>query len=320
MRLRHIEMFQAIQQAGTLTGAAHLLGISQPAASKLLQQAEREAGFPLFTREKGRLQLSPQSALLREHIDRIADQMRDLQRLSDNVRTSELAPLRVAATLTLASALLPDAITRFHRELPEVGMDLLAMHSREMLDYLLLRDIDIGLTLQEVNHPGLQMEIIGQGWLQVIAPPGWWSEEQLQTPQQLSALAGAPMIGITVKDDLGRRIHIHLESLSPEPNIQMWVQTYQLARALVRDGHGLALVDSFTARGHGNDALQFRTLEPVLPIPLYAVYRKGEPLDHAQNRFLAHVREHASLADQTDHAEHGERQHRADPAGPALTR
>ena len=54
MHLRYIEMFQAILQAGTLTDAASLLNISQPAATKLLKQAERRLGWkPQTTLEAG---------------------------------------------------------------------------------------------------------------------------------------------------------------------------------------------------------------------------------------------------------------------------
>ena len=41
MRLRHIEVFHAIRQTGSISQAAKLLGVTQPAASKVLQHAER---------------------------------------------------------------------------------------------------------------------------------------------------------------------------------------------------------------------------------------------------------------------------------------
>ena len=47
MRLRHIELFHAVLTAGSLTGAARMLNISQPAASKVLQLAEQQLGFAL---------------------------------------------------------------------------------------------------------------------------------------------------------------------------------------------------------------------------------------------------------------------------------
>ena len=46
MRLRHIEVFQAIRQTGSVSAAAQLLHVSQPAVSKVLQPAEQRLGFP----------------------------------------------------------------------------------------------------------------------------------------------------------------------------------------------------------------------------------------------------------------------------------
>ena len=50
MRLRHIEVFHAIMQAGTISGAAQLLHISQPAVTKVLQHCELQLGDRKSTR------------------------------------------------------------------------------------------------------------------------------------------------------------------------------------------------------------------------------------------------------------------------------
>ena len=55
MRLRHIEVFHAIMQVGTISGAAQVLHISQPAVTKVLQHCELQLGMPLFERVRGKL-------------------------------------------------------------------------------------------------------------------------------------------------------------------------------------------------------------------------------------------------------------------------
>lgn len=290
MRLRHIEIFQALLQAGTLTGAAQLLNVSQPAATKLLQQAERELGFALFTRVGGRLQLSSEGQLLRNKIENLSDELRELRRLALSIRHSGQQHLRVVSTPTLANAVVPQAISQLRKQFPEASIELLTEHSHEMQRSILLRENDLGLTLQEMHHPGLHQEKLSQGKLMVIAPDGWWSKAQLRKPMRLAELAGVPMIGIAVRDSLGRNLRTHLQYLNPEPQISIWVQTYQLARALVVDGQGLALVDPFTALGSGEEALQVRALEPELEVPLYVVSRKGDPLTPIQKKFLDQVR------------------------------
>lgn len=290
MRLRHIEVFQAVLQAGTLTGAARLLNVSQPAVTKLLQHAELQLGFALFTRVLGRLQLTPEGHLLKDRIERVSDDLRELQRLAENIRQPDHHPLRVVSTPTLASALVPRAVTRLRKDFPEAAVELFTQHSQEMLNSVLLRETDIGLTLQDVFHPGIHPEMLCQGRLMVIAPEGWWKQAELSRPVPLDSLAGVPMVGIAVKDQLGRMLRAHMQYLSPPPRIHTHVQTYQFARALVADGHGLALVDPFTALVQDDDEVQVRVLEPAVPVPLYALYRKGSRLSAIQKGFLAQAK------------------------------
>ena len=292
MRLRYIELFHAVLSTGSLTGAANLLNISQPAASKALQQAENHLGFPLFSRVRGRLQPTQQALLMRHHIDHIMREMYDLQRLSANITRPESHPLRVTCTPTLAQTLVPDAIARLGKVYPDTSVELYTQHSAVMCESLMLRESDIGLTLQDMGHHGLQQQPLCDGNIMVIAPPGWWSERELAKPLPIGALAGQPMIGITVQDAMGNMLHGHLAEVDPAPQARVWVQTYQLACALVARGGGLALVDPFTARC-SKEPVQMRPLKLQLDVTLRAVYRPDSPLNGVQTRFLDYVREFA---------------------------
>jgi DNA-binding transcriptional LysR family regulator len=290
MRLRHIEVFQAVLQAGTLTGAATLLNISQPAATKILQQAERQLGFPLFTRVRGRLQLTSEAMILRDKIESISDGVRELQRLASNIKASDGATLRVVSTPTLASSAVPKAISHLRTRYPDTAIELFTQHTREMLASLILRETDIGLTLQALDHPGLKCDALYEGELMAIAPLGYWPEKEAAQPISIQQLAGAPVVGIAVRDSLGRELQSRLELLDPPPRISTWVQTYQLARSLVREGHGVALVDPFTAVGDGNDSVMMRCLAEAIPVSLFAIYRIDKPLDPIQRVFIDQVR------------------------------
>lgn len=293
MRLRHIELFHAVLTAGSLTGAARLLNISQPAASKLLQLAEQQLGFALFSRVRGRLQPTQEALLLRHRVEKIVQDMHGLQRLTANIARSENLPLRVTCTPTLAHSLVPQAARLLRRDFPGSMAELFTQHSAEMCESLMLHEADIGLTLQDGGHQGLRYDPLCHGRIMLIAPPGWWSEQELSRPVPISALAGQPMVGIAVHDALGRMLQTHLEQLRPAPSISVWVQTYQLARSLVALGEGLALVDPFTAWRDDGAEVQMRPLKLELGVTLYAVHRLDSPLNPVQKRFFAHVRRRA---------------------------
>jgi DNA-binding transcriptional LysR family regulator len=291
MRLRHIELFHAVLTTGSLTGAADLLNISQPAASKALQHAEHQLGFALFSRVRGRLQPTQEALLLRHRVEKIIQDLHDLQRLTANIGRAESYPLRVTCTPTLAQALVPDATTLLRKAFPGTTAELFTQHSAEMCESLMLHEADIGLTLQDAGHPGLRQEPLCHGQVMVIAPPGWWSPAELAQPLPVAALAGQPMIGIAMQDALGRMLQSHLTQVVPAPQTSVWVQTYQLAYSLVAQGEGLALVDPFTASRGSGETVQTRPLKLQLEIVLYAVYRVDSPLNPVQKRFLDLVRQ-----------------------------
>lgn len=296
MRLRYIELFHAVLTTGSLTGAANLLNISQPAASKALQQAENQLGFTLFSRVRGRLHPTDQALLLRPRVEKIIRDLHDLQRLTTNFARPESHPLRVTCTPTLAQALVPDATTLLRKAYPAAVAELSTRHSVEMCESLILRETDIGLTLHHASHSELRHESLCQGRVMVIAPPDHWSAAELEQPLPVAALAGQPMVGIAVHDALGNMLQSHLMHVDPPPQISVWVQTYQLACALVAQGAGLALVDPFTASQGDMQAVQTRPLMLELDVVLYAVYRVDSPLTPVQEHFIKLVRQ---LAQQT---------------------
>lgn len=289
MHLRHIEVFQAILQTGSITAAADLLNISQPAASKTLKHAEQQLGFKLFNRVRGKLQPTDEARILRNRTESLSADLQSLRRLAGNLRRGAEETLRVVSTPALAQQLLPLALSQWRKTYADVACELATQHSVEMVQRLLVREADLGLTLQLVEHPGLSCELLAQGSMQLIAPADWWSNEQCAQPVSLQDLAGAPLIGLDTRDALGGLIREHLQALQPAPLINTWVQTYQLAGTLVAAGQGMALVDPLTARAATTAGVQVRVVEPTLMVGLYLLRRVGEDTPRAQQSLIEHL-------------------------------
>ena len=64
LNVRHLAVFRAVMQVGTVSGAARMLNVSQPAITKSLQLLEGHLNLTLFERIKGRLQPTPDSEVL----------------------------------------------------------------------------------------------------------------------------------------------------------------------------------------------------------------------------------------------------------------
>ncbi len=71
MNQRQLDIFNAIIDCGTLTGAAQTLRTSQPTVSRTLSALEIELGFSLFERQKGRVTATPEGIALYEEMQRV---------------------------------------------------------------------------------------------------------------------------------------------------------------------------------------------------------------------------------------------------------
>jgi DNA-binding transcriptional LysR family regulator len=286
MRLRHIEIFQAIRQTGSISAAAQLLHVSQPAVTKVLQHAEQQLGFPLFLRVRGKLQATPEALELEREVDKVTESLQGVRRLAQSLRREPGHSLRIGATPALALSLLPPAIHEWTTRYPDSACELSSAHSRELMQNLLMREVDVALTLQLPDHPGLKAQPLAAGVLVALAPKDFWPLADVGKPLPLMALAGAPLIGLSSADPLAARLDSYLEAVEPPPRVRIAVQTYSLARAMVESGAGVAVIDPFTALGASSATTTIRPLAPPLPITLYAVTRATEPPPHTLNHLL----------------------------------
>lgn len=294
MRLRHIEIFQAILQTGSVTGAASLLNVSQPAASKALQHAEAQLGFTLFKRVRGQLLPTPEARILEQSTARVFEELQRARRLAGGLRQQSARSLRVVATPSLAQSLLPKVIPRWMKRFPGVPYELATHHTPELVENLLLHESDLALTLQDPKHAGLSMRTLAQGQMVVIAPPGHWPVSSLDEPLDIQELGGEPLLALDTRDALGSLLDHHLGETPQPPRVVARVQTWLLARSLVAEGLGLAVVDPLTGYGPGAP-IQVRALRPMLPVKFYALTRPDEGGSDALEGLLEELGKEAAV-------------------------
>lgn len=294
MRLRHIEVFHAVMQAGTITGAAQILHISQPAVTKVLQHAELQMGMPLFDRVKGKLYPTPEALRLSSEVDKLNRDLVAIRRLAANLRTGESEVLRVVATPTLGASVIPQAIAQWMQVYPNTRCALATHHTAEIVSSLLLGEADLALSLKNPHHPGIGAEVLTSGAMMALCPihsPEGADAE----PLHVSAIR-SPMIAMPEGDPLGDMVTHALDVHGVQTTSRITVQTYQLARSLVEAGAGMTVVDPFTAASADPQRVRVRRLEPALPVPLYLLTAANAPLAQAARRLVGFLGKSAAAA------------------------
>lgn len=279
MRLRHIEVFNAVMLTGSVSAAARLINVTQPAVSRILQHAELQLGFALFQRVKGRLTPTAEALTLYPHIERLFAQLDDVQRLAANLKAGDNArELRILTVLALSYEILPHAIKLFRVKHADVAITVKALHSPQIVTALALQEADVGFMFSPMVHSALVQEHLADGRMVCIAPKGMLPARLLKRGHvTLADLTQAPVIGLDVLDPVGRSLNQACREAGVGLQFSLTVQTYHSALALAHHGLGMALVDTCTAVSADKARVDVLTLEPLVPVPIKALRPAGKP-------------------------------------------
>lgn len=282
MRLRHIEVFHAIMRTGSLSKAAELLCVSQPAVSKVLAHAERSVGLSLFNRVHGRLQPTREAELLFSETQKLQSNLDSIRDLARNLALQPQGHLRIGCLPSLGLSLIPPAVEAFRAAYPRVSLRIQTRHTEELMNALLTRDLDLAVALNPPARPGIESIELGRTPVVCVGPRDETARQQVT----LQEFVADDWISIGKVDPLGELIGHALDALGLDDRLPaVEAQTWHVARALAARGMGRALLDELTAKS-GAEAVSVRPVEPPLSVGVFALWRDGGMTSQAGNALL----------------------------------
>jgi DNA-binding transcriptional LysR family regulator len=259
LTLRQVEAFKAVIEHGTISNAAQILHISQPAMSKLIAHFEADTGLQLFDRLKGRLAPTEHGMRLYEEIDRIFAGVRQVENAVQAIRREEQGQLAVGVMPALSGSFIQRVTTRFLQDRPGVFCSVQSRSSHWIADWLVTRKLDVGLVSARIDNPYIAMEPLMEHPLVCIMP--------LQHPLAARShiepqdLEHVPFVTFNSDSDAGRRVAAVLETYRVRTNITVTANVSSTLCELVAAGLGVSLVHPLMVSGL-EDRVAVRCFEP----------------------------------------------------------
>lgn len=279
MNIRQVEVFKAIMEAGSITGAANLLGRSQPAISKHLGLMEDAIGLMLFTRTGNRLMPTEEAMRLFEQVERTYLGIDHLSRFASNLRNSQQRELTVAAMPLLARSWLADVIASFSKANDYSSLSLPVRSSRWIIESVSIGHADIGLALSMDDDPAVGYERVMRLPLVCVFPQHHrFADLSVVLPEQLE---GETLISLSNFDQWRLTVENALDASSVKPSRRIDSFTTFVACELASRDAGIAIVDSLTARDYTGASLTWRPFLPALHFDiniLWSKYRRHSQL------------------------------------------
>ena len=278
--------FATVAEHGNISHAAQALHLSQPAVSGQLKLLQEAFGEPLYQRAGRGVRLTAAGEQLLAHAERLRDTFRQAQALREAMRGLERGTLRIGASTTPASYLLPYLIADFHRQYPDVLVTTSHGNTAEIV--AALDSVDIALIEGPPGHElplGTHTTPWHEDEIVAIVPRGHPLAGTHKQP--LAALGAYPL----VLRESGSGVRQVVERAFARDGVAMRVALeiagVEGGKEAVRAGMGIGFVSAMSIR-HEDGALQRLQVSPQALLRRFSILMPHAATpSRAAARFLA---------------------------------
>lgn len=246
LKLSHLRLLAALGETGQLTLAATAIGISQPAASRLVAEVERIIGHPVHARSGRGIEMTPMGRALAARAGRIGIELDDAARDLAEMASGGVGQVRVGTVTGAALDRVLPALEAERLAHPNVNFEVVVAHSDALCDQVQTGRLDFALgrmpkgpLAEGLSYVALEAE-----------------------PVELIARAGHPALGGSVAEVLAqdwvmpeagslltRTVLARLGVLGlPVPRLRVATASFMMTLALLQRSDAVAAVSRSIAR------------------------------------------------------------------------
>jgi DNA-binding transcriptional LysR family regulator len=247
INLRQIEAFKAVIENGTVSRAAELLNISQPAMSKLIAHLEIDTGLKLFDRVKGRLAPTEHGMRLHNEVGRIFAGVRQVENAVEAIRREEQGRLVIGVLPALANSFIQRATSGFLKNRQNVFCSVQSLSSQLIVDWLIARKLDVGLVGVGFDNPYIIREpLMEHPLVCIMAKDHPLAAKRLIKPKDVHQI---PFVTMNTDTYIGNRVEKVFEAYEVKPQTVIVANVAPTLCEFVAAGLGVSLVHPLNVSG-----------------------------------------------------------------------
>jgi DNA-binding transcriptional LysR family regulator len=271
MDLRLLEAFRTVMDCQSMTGAAKVMGVTQPAVSAQIARLESQIGFELFERVGGRLKPTDRGRRFHKEVLAVLGGIDKLSDVARNIRSGEAETLVVATHPGASISLMPGVVTHLLEARPEARIRMINRTSEEVCAIFEAGGADVGVAEWPIHLQGVDLARYALEAVAVLPPGHALAACETVAPADLAsgpflAMSDARLPGHLIRSALGAAG----ERFAPVVESEYFSTLCALAAA----GCGAAIVDTLSARSLAPLGFAIRPLAPALTFEI-GVFRRA---------------------------------------------
>lgn len=297
LKLRHLAVFHAVMEEGSISKAAERLGLTQPAVSIALAKFEEILGYSLFVRSKGYFVPKPEAKQLLEDAELAILAFEKFAARAQQIGEGSEGLVRVGAIGSTAIYFMPEIIAQFAAIRDRVEVQLQVRSSAQIANLVGNGQIDIGVVEAPAAGQSIDAVNFEIPCVCILRRDDPLAAEPFLAPEHF---ADRRLLSIGEDHPLERKVRTAFLSAGVPWRIEIRCYFFAVMRRLVSKGAGLAIVDAINGCIPLNDDVIWRPFRPSLKYELAVVLRTGAELQAPTLEFMEMTTKMLRNAEQLD--------------------
>lgn len=240
MNLNEIAIFVKVVETGSFIGAAKSLDMPKSTVSARLSSLEKRLGVTLIRRTTRKLHVTDAGQL---YYEQCLKAMSQIMAAEEQVSQNQATPhglLRVTAPIELGAALLPPVIEEFHKQYPDVKLEIVL--TDRTVD-LISEGIDIGIRTGNLKDSSLIAKKLGMIYFAPFASPKYLKKnKEIKSPKDLEGHFTIPFTRLSSEEWnlVGTK-----EKQTVKIDKSLVINDLNLIKSLTISGMGISLIPTF---------------------------------------------------------------------------
>lgn len=153
MKIRHLRVFIAVADTGSMTRAAKIFFISQPSVSQTIMELKSYYDVRLFERLSKKLYLTDEGRQLLSYARHI---IASFDKMEENMKaTLQASRIKIGASITIGTSILSSLVSQFTDNNPGIEIESVVDNTTIVEDMVLKSQLDFGLVEGPIHSPDI---------------------------------------------------------------------------------------------------------------------------------------------------------------------
>lgn len=309
MTIRHLRIFTEVCRMESITLAGENLNMAQPAVSSAIKELESYYGVRLFERMNRKIYITNAGECLFNYANSILNQFEEAKDVIGDIAAA--TRIRIGSNISFGTSYLPNLLSAFRKEHPEVPIYTMIQNSSRIEEALLHNELDLAIVDNLATSPNFYSRLLMKDQMTAVCTPDFpylsdmlesinsSSNEIGSTPASsqyevtLGTLSKIPLLLRETGSGLRDTIERAFQQAELRPVIAVESISTQALIEFCLNGQGLLILPSAIAKKYltAHQLLEFKIIDADFSRIYYLIYHKSKFLTKSMRYFLDQLSE-----------------------------